>query len=73
MIFVKTTILIKFGIILQYTQEHFYHVGGSEKNRNHAIEALVTNLQSGMVADGKKINRQNGLFTDNCQSMHIAR
>lgn len=25
------------------TQEHFYHVGGKEKNRNPVIEALVTN------------------------------
>ena len=26
-----------------YTREHFYHVGGREKNRNAMIEALVTN------------------------------
>lgn len=26
------------------TREHFYHVGGSEKNRNPMIEALVTNF-----------------------------
>lgn len=26
------------------TQEHFYHVGGREENRNSMIEALVTNL-----------------------------
>lgn len=25
------------------TQEHFYHVGGKEKNRNPVVEALVTN------------------------------
>ncbi len=56
-----------------YTQEHFYHVGGSEKNRNPMVEALVTNLQSGIIADGTKINRQNSLFTDNYQSMYIAR
>lgn len=28
------------------TQEHFYHVGGKEKNRNPVIEALVTNFAS---------------------------
>jgi len=27
-----------------YTREHFYHVGGKEKNRNPMIEAIVTNL-----------------------------
>jgi DNA adenine methylase len=26
------------------TREHFYHVGGKEKNRNPVIEALVTNF-----------------------------
>lgn len=26
------------------TQEHFYHVGGKEKNRNPVVEALVTNF-----------------------------
>ena len=25
------------------TREHFYHVGGSEKNRNPMVEAIVTN------------------------------
>lgn len=28
------------------TREHFYHVGGSEKNRNPMIEALVTNYDA---------------------------
>jgi len=27
-----------------YTKEHFYHVGGSEKNRNPMTEALITNF-----------------------------
>jgi len=27
------------------TKEHFYHIGGSEKNRNSMIEALVTNYE----------------------------
>lgn len=26
-----------------YTKEHFYHVGGSEKNRNSITEAIITN------------------------------
>ena len=29
-----------------HTREHFYHVGGSEKNRNPMIEAIVTNYDS---------------------------
>ncbi len=28
-----------------YTREHFYHVGGSEQNRNPMVEALVTNYK----------------------------
>jgi DNA adenine methylase len=31
----------KFNIL---TKEHFYHVGGSEKNRNPMIEAIVTSI-----------------------------
>ena len=30
----------KFNI---YTREHFYHIGGSEKNRNPMVEAIITN------------------------------
>ena len=26
-----------------FTREHFYHVGGSENNRNPMIEAIITN------------------------------
>ena len=33
----------KFNI---YTREHFYHVGGSEKNRNPMVEAIVTNFDA---------------------------
>ena len=32
----------KFNIL---TKEHFYHVGGNEKNRNPMIEAIITNYQ----------------------------
>lgn len=28
-----------------FTREHFYHVGGSEKNRNPMIEAIIANFQ----------------------------
>ncbi len=33
----------KFNIL---TREHFYHVGGSEKNRNPMIEAIITNYDT---------------------------
>lgn len=33
----------KFNIL---TREHFYHVGGSEKNRNPMIEAIITNYET---------------------------
>ena len=28
------------------TREHFYHIGGKEKNRNAMLEALITNFQA---------------------------
>ncbi|MBN1577269.1 MAG: DNA adenine methylase, partial [Chitinispirillaceae bacterium] len=28
------------------TKEHFYHVGGSEENRNPVLEALITNFNA---------------------------
>ena len=31
------------------TREHFYHVGGSEKNRNPMIEAIVTNYDASQM------------------------
>ena len=31
------------------TREHFYHIGGKEKNRNSMIEALVTNFKTSPV------------------------
>ncbi len=37
-----------------YTREHFYHVGGSEKNRNPMIEAIITNYD---VAEMKEIKQ----------------
>lgn len=35
------TIWSKYSIL---TREHFYHVGGKEKNRNSMLEALITNF-----------------------------
>lgn len=32
-----------------YTREHFYHVGGSEKNRNSMIEAIITNFDTAQL------------------------
>ena len=29
-----------------YTREHFYHIGGSEKNRNSMIEAIITSYDA---------------------------
>ena len=37
------------------TQEHFYHVGGKEKNRNPMVEALITNFPV-TIRDMKIIN-----------------
>ena len=37
------TIWSKFNIL---TREHFYHIGGFEKNRNPMLEALVTNFKA---------------------------
>ncbi|MCF6228177.1 MAG: DNA adenine methylase, partial [Planctomycetes bacterium] len=44
-----------------YTREHFYHVGGSEKNRNPMVEAIVTNfeVEKTMVSS---VNKQLELF-----------
>jgi DNA adenine methylase len=37
------TLWSKFNIL---TKDHFYHVGGKEKNRNPVVEALVLNFQA---------------------------
>ncbi len=41
----RTNIYVKsvWSFCNKITKEHFYHVGGSEKNRNPMIEALLTN------------------------------
>lgn len=35
------------GSCFKITQEHFYHVGAKEKNRNSVVEALLTNYLTG--------------------------
>lgn len=41
----------KFNI---YTREHFYHVGGSERNRNPMIEAIITNYDAAEIEEKHK-------------------
>ncbi len=43
-------------------REHFYHVGGKEKNRNPVIEALVTNYTAISTEQKKESPIQYGLF-----------
>jgi DNA adenine methylase len=38
------------------TREHFYHVGGSEKNRNPMIEAVVTNYNTSIYENQKQVS-----------------
>jgi len=49
----------KFDIL---TRDHFYHVGGKEKNRNPMIEALVTNFKAVPVKYRKEKFEQLALF-----------
>lgn len=42
------TLWNKFNVL---TREHFYHVGGSENNRNPMIEAIVTNYDTSIYDD----------------------
>lgn len=43
------------------TREHFYHVGGSEKNRNPMIEAVITNYDA-LIYENKEQARQEQLI-----------
>ncbi|MCK5697031.1 MAG: Dam family site-specific DNA-(adenine-N6)-methyltransferase [Gammaproteobacteria bacterium] len=36
------------------TREHFYHIGGSEKNRNPMIEAIITNYETVIIEEQKR-------------------
>ncbi len=42
------------------TREHFYHVGGSEKNRNPMIEAIITNYDTS-IYENQEQERQEQL------------
>lgn len=44
------------------TQEHYYHVGGKETNRNPVVEALVTNFVSPSITSRKESPEQQTLF-----------
>ncbi len=46
------------------TKEHFYHVGGYEKNRNPMLEALVTNFDPNYVGFPSISKGENLLFSD---------
>ncbi|GBC64112.1 DNA adenine methylase [Desulfonema ishimotonii] len=53
------TIWRKFNIL---TREHFYHIGGFEKNRNPMLEALVTNFKAVYMEEPEKTAEQLTLF-----------
>jgi DNA adenine methylase len=40
------------------TKEHFYHVGGSEENRNPVVEALVTNFKPSSISKHEADKKQ---------------
>jgi len=46
------------------TREHFYHVGGSEKNRNPVIEALISNFITDIKAEINTPYFQTSLFEE---------
>lgn len=45
-----------------YTREHFYHVGGSEKNRNPMVEAIVTNFDALIYTSQEQEKKQDQLI-----------
>jgi len=52
------TIWKKFELV---TKEHFYHLGGSESNRNSMLEALILNHKAPKI-ESKKTLKQPSLF-----------
>ncbi len=44
-----------------FTKQHFYHVGGSEENRNPVTEALVTNYLPARIMNSIEANEQHTL------------
>ncbi len=49
------TIWKKFNLL---TREHFYHLGGSQSNRNSMLEALVLNYEPSKIEKDKIIKKQ---------------
>jgi DNA adenine methylase len=45
-----------------FTREHFYHVGGSEKNRNPMIEAIVANFKPVFLSYELEKSTQESIF-----------
>ena len=43
-----------------FTKEHFYHLGGSQNNRNSMIEALITNYSVDVIQE--EVKKQKSLF-----------
>lgn len=54
------TIWKRFNLL---TKEHFYHLGGSENNRNSMLEALILNHKPPILQE-KKANTQHSLFDE---------
>jgi DNA adenine methylase len=44
------------------TKDHFYHLGGSEKNRNPMLEALISNFEAQLPEKKNKEIMQGNLF-----------
>jgi len=55
------TIWKKFNLL---TKEHFYHLGGSESNRNSMLEALILNHEAPSCIKENIITKQNSLFDE---------
>ena len=51
------------GFCHKITQQHFYHIGAKEKNRNSMIEALMTNYERISLLNHKRIYQQDLLFS----------
>lgn len=58
----------KFNI---YTREHFYHVGGSEKNRNPVIEAIITNYDASIFSHQEHENQEQLALLENQVTYNI--
>jgi len=63
------TIWSNFNIL---TKEHFYHIGGFEKNRNPMLEALVTNFKPVYIEKSYNKEEQQTLFEKMAKSTDTA-